>query len=121
MVRSGVASVADQLHAAQHLADGEEAEDLAEDDEAGDELHVGEVAQGGNGRLGEEGGGVLHVLDELLVVGLEGGERPAGLARALTEIRLRVNLRRAHLLALENELGELSSDARVVDDHGGLP
>lgn len=32
----------------------------------------------------------------------------------------RKNVRRAHLLALEDELSELGGDLAVVDDEGGL-
>lgn len=52
MVRRRLAVVADNLEAADHLADGEEAEALSEDDAAGDELGGADVADGLEDGLG---------------------------------------------------------------------
>jgi hypothetical protein len=75
MVCTSVSSVADKLHSANHLSNSEEPENFAHNDGAGGELCAVEVADGGDLRLGEKGGWVCSVLDELLEVGLESGER----------------------------------------------
>lgn len=69
----GVAVVADELEAADHLADGEEAEALSEEDTSSGDLCPGDVTdvlEGSTG-LGEERAG-LDGLHEVLEVGLEG-------------------------------------------------
>jgi hypothetical protein len=76
MVYTSVSSVADKLHSANHLSNSEEPENFAHDDGAGGDLCAVEVADGGNLGLREKGGWVRGVLDELLEVGLESGERP---------------------------------------------
>jgi hypothetical protein len=75
VVRRRLAVVADNLEAADHLADGEEAEALGEDDAAGDELGGADVADGLEDGLGglEEAAG-LDGSPGVLVVGLEGGD-----------------------------------------------
>lgn len=90
-----VAVVPDNLEAAEHLADGEEAEALGGDDAAGDERGLVQVAEalgdgrgllgggggGGRGGLrggGEEGAGVLGGVEGVLEIGLEGGDGAGG-------------------------------------------
>lgn len=87
----GLAVVADELEAANHLTDGEEAEALGRDDAASDEGSLVQVAEaledgggllggrggGGRGSLGggvEEGAGVLEGLSGVAEVALEGGQ-----------------------------------------------
>lgn len=98
MVSGGLAVVADHLHAADHLADGEEAEDLGDDDASGRQLGAVDVAgllQQGGGLLGgllgglgrgglglaEERARVLQPLPQGLEVGLEGREGATRLLR----------------------------------------
>jgi hypothetical protein len=73
-----LAAVPDELEAANHFADGEEAEALGEQDAAGGRLGSCDVAQllgvGGLDDAVEEPGRVLELLDQVLVVGLEGLE-----------------------------------------------
>lgn len=78
VVGAGLAAVADELEAADDLANGEEADELSGDDTAGGELGVGDVAdvvEDGLGGLeeaaGAEGG------PGVLVEGLEGGDGTA--------------------------------------------
>lgn len=73
LVVSGLATVADELEAANHLADGEETEDLGEDDAASDELGSSDAADGLEESAGRDGA-VADGLEEVLVVGLEGGD-----------------------------------------------
>lgn len=83
---SALAVVADELEAADHLADGEEADALSQQDAAADELGGRDVAGAldegaglGGGALGglQQGAGVLDALDGSLEVGLEGGDGAA--------------------------------------------
>lgn len=72
-MRASLAVVADQLEAANHLADGEEAEALSEDDAAGGQLGVADIPgllDEGLGRL--QDAAVLDRPPQVLVVGLEG-------------------------------------------------
>lgn len=68
--------VPDNLESANHLAHGEETEELGDEDAAGSDLCPGEVAHllgvEGLGELGEEGAGGLELLPEVLEVCLEG-------------------------------------------------
>lgn len=100
----GLAVVADELETADHLADGEEAEALSEENTSSGDLCPGDVADvlEGSASLGEERAG-LDGLDEVLKVGLEGGDGG-----------------RSHALAPEDNAAKLSSDLAVVDDEGGL-
>ena len=72
----GLAVVTNELEPANHLADGEEAEKLSQQDAASDDLRPRDVAHLlGVERLGEgldESGGVLQLLPKVLEVGLEG-------------------------------------------------
>lgn len=77
LVVGGLAVVADDLEAADHLADGEEAQGLGEDDADRGELRGAEVADGVDGGLGRGDGAVLDGAEDLLVVGLEGGDGAA--------------------------------------------
>jgi hypothetical protein len=71
--------VADELHAADHFADGEETDTLGEDDAAGGELGGAEVAGLVEEVLGgAEDGAVLDGLPQVLVVGLNGGDGAGG-------------------------------------------
>lgn len=80
VVRAGLAVVADELHATDHLADGEETNTLGEDDAAGCELRGAEVASLVKEVLGgAEDGAVLDGFPEVLVVGLDGGDGAGGL------------------------------------------
>lgn len=125
VVRTGLAVVADELEAADHLADGEEADALGEDDAAGGELGGAEVAGLGEEVLGRgEDGAVLDGLPEVLVVGLDVGD---GAVRGVSDVRLEAvcaqeggDVRRAHLLAAGDVLGHLEADLGVVDDEGCL-
>lgn len=104
MVSGSLAAVANQLESANHLANGEEAEALGEDDTTSSDLDTAEIP----GLVEEVLGGlkegpVLDGLQCVLVVGLEG--RDGG---------------RAHLLAMEDDLGNLGGDLGVVDDEGDL-
>jgi hypothetical protein len=74
MVCTGISSVADKLHSANHLSNSEESENLAHEDGARGELCTVDVADGVDWGLGEKGGWVAGVLDELLEVGLESCE-----------------------------------------------
>lgn len=77
LVVGGLAVVADDLEAADHLTDGEEAQGLGEDDADGGELRGAEVADGVDGGLGRGDGAGLDGAEDLLVVGLEGGDGAA--------------------------------------------
>lgn len=70
---SGLATVADELEAANHLADGEETEELGEDDTTSDELGSTNAADGLEESAGRDGAGA-DGLEDVLVVGLEGGD-----------------------------------------------
>lgn len=79
MVRGGLAVVADNLHAADHLADGEETDALGEDDAASGQLGGAEVAGLVEEVLGGgEDGAVLDGAPEVLVVGLDGCDGAVG-------------------------------------------
>lgn len=74
MVRGGLAVVPDKLEAADHLADGKEADALSEDNTTSDDLGSADVAgalENGLRRLEEASG--LDGSPDVLVVGLEGG------------------------------------------------
>lgn len=81
----GLAVVADDLEAADHLADGEEAEALGSDDGTGGQSsgvdargNVGGLDGSRGGRGGaEEAAGVLDGVQGSLEVGLEGGDGAA--------------------------------------------
>lgn len=78
VVGGGLAVVADELEAANHLSDGEESEALCENDAAGDELSSADVANaldGGAGGLENATG--PDGLPDVLVVCLEGGDGTA--------------------------------------------
>lgn len=99
------AVVADQLEAANDLTNGEEAEQLGGQDTASGQLGGGHAASGldDGGRGLDELGGVLELLEGALESGLEGSKRG-----------------RSHLLGVEDEAGQLETDAGVVDDKGSL-
>lgn len=75
-----LAPVADNVHATDHLADGEEADDLGGGDTGEGELLGAGVADASQEVLGRgevdalEGGGVLGGVDQGLEVGLESGQ-----------------------------------------------
>lgn len=75
MVDTGISSVADKLHSANHLSNGEESKNLTHDDGARGKLCAAKVADGGSRGLGEKGGWVAGALDDLLEVRLESGKR----------------------------------------------
>ncbi len=77
--------VPDQLESANHLANGEEAQALGEEDTASRQLCLVEIPYplqcrlgrgAGLGRCLEESAGVSRLLEEALEVGLEGGNGP---------------------------------------------
>jgi hypothetical protein len=125
-----LAAVPDELEAANHFADGEEAEALGEQDAAGGRLGSCDVAQllgvGGLDDAVEEPGRVLELLDQVLVVGLEGLE--GAIERQKCQFLVvdiirepgRGDVRRSHVLALGDQLGEFQADLGVVDDGGCL-
>lgn len=75
VMRSGLAAVPDELEAADHLANGEEADELGGDDTCGGELGAGDVPDVVDNGLGglEEAAGAEGGPD-VLVEGLEGGD-----------------------------------------------
>jgi hypothetical protein len=73
VVRS-LAVVPNDLEAAKHLADGEEAEDLRSDDAGGGQLRGAQVAGVLDERLRGGDGAGLDAAEDGLVVGLEGGD-----------------------------------------------
>jgi hypothetical protein len=75
MACTSISPVSDKLHPADHLSDGEEAEDLSEDDSSRGDLGAADVADGVHGRVREERRWVSAVLDDLLEGGLESCER----------------------------------------------
>ena len=125
MVSGSLAAVANQLESANHLANGEEAEALGEDDTTSSDLDTVEIP----GLVEEVLGGlkegpVLDGLQCVLVVGLEG--RDGAVLNIVSQrfhrlvLALQGCLRRAHLLAMEDDLGNLGGDLGVVDDEGDL-
>lgn len=79
MVGRRARPVADDLHAANHLANGEEAKDLGGNDTGRSELrpvHIPDAGQEVGGLAGELGG-VLEGVEEGLEVGLESLRGPA--------------------------------------------
>jgi hypothetical protein len=81
---SSLAPVSNDVHAADHLADGEEANDLSSGNtEESDLLGVGvanagqEALRRGNAKV-LDGGRVAEDIDQGLEVGLEGGQGTAG-------------------------------------------
>lgn len=142
-----LAVVPNQLEPANHLADGEEAEQLGHEHTASRELHPRHVPDllgvGGLQEVREEGAGRLQLLPEVLEVGLEG--RNGTVAREATNMSTTApvidnkqsarhmhpfgcdgvggrgaGLRRVHALALDDELGHLEADLGVVDDKRSL-
>jgi hypothetical protein len=97
---SSLAAVADELEAADDLADGEETKELGQNDTAGDELGCGDVADVVDDGLGglEEAAGSDRV-PNVQVEGLETGDGREG-----------------NLLSLEHELAELKAHLGVIDD-----
>jgi len=104
-----LAVVSDNLHPTDHCADGEESEDFrAHDGDLGQLLAVdvadaaedafGCGAAGGRAGARQDGAGVAGGVDDGLQV----------------RLKLRDGWR-SHLLALENDFGELQSNTRVVD------
>lgn len=75
MACTSISPVSDKLHPADHLSDGEEAEDLSEDDSSRGDLGAADIADGVHGRVREERRWVSAVLDDLLEGGLESCER----------------------------------------------
>lgn len=76
MVAGNLAVVADELEAADNLADGEEAEALGEDDTTGNKLGSAEAADLLDNVLGRDGA-ALESRPEVLVGGLESGHGAA--------------------------------------------
>lgn len=126
VVSSLVSSVPDYLHPTDHLTNCEKPQNLSTNNSSldhlfpvhfADRLHYTGRVGGGllSSLLGglEEGIGVSYALDETLEVGLECGDRSAFVSTAFKTIEK--SLRRAHVLALEDQLGELHPDARVVE------
>lgn len=75
MVGGGLAAVADELEAADDLADGEEADKLREDDAAGGELGGADAADAvEDGLRGLEEAAGAEGVPRVLVEGLEGGD-----------------------------------------------
>lgn len=75
LVVSSLAAVADELEATNHLADGEETKALGEDDTASSELGSANVADLLEESLGRaQDGAGLDGSEQVLVVGLEGGD-----------------------------------------------
>lgn len=123
--------VSDNLEAANHLTDGEETEALGSNDTGGGELGIAEVAGLLEDVLGcLEEGASLEGSPKGLVGVLESGHGAAShsmlgayaqwLAWAEGGGRKHGYVRRAHLLALEDQLGNLGADLGVVDNEGGL-
>jgi hypothetical protein len=105
--------VTDKLEAAEHLANGEEADALSGKDAGGGQLGPADAADlfhGGGGIDGaeglREGSGLLNGFPQVLVVGLEGADRPVGVTFvSLKPVRgwlQEGTLRYVHLLALED-------------------
>ena len=137
-MNASLAMVTNKLHPSNHLANGEEPEDLGDHDASGHELGavdvagllqeagslVGGLLGGLGGRalgLAEEGGGVLHLFPQGLEVGLEGRDGTGGgrivskLPRFDVDVQLACekrarNVRRSHLLAAEDDLADLKAD-----------
>lgn len=75
MVRAGLAAVANELESANHLAHGEEAEALSGDDTTNGELSGADIpGLLDEGLGGLEDGPVPNRVEQVLVVGLEGGD-----------------------------------------------
>lgn len=132
----GLAVVADELEPADHLADGEEAEALSGDNAGRRELGVADAADeaAALGRLDElgrgleEGAGAADGLPSALVEGLEGGHGAASPLVCVPGEEVRRSrgkpgeyVRRRHLLAAEDDLGDFYPDLGVVHHEGSLP
>lgn len=118
-----------ELKPPNHLADSEEAKALGEDDARGNELSVAEAETAtlrgldGLGRGLEEVAGLTDGLPGGLVEGLEGGDGavtcqsscPRGGHQGLGR-----DIRRRHLLAAEDDLGNFYADLGVVYHEGDL-
>lgn len=89
MVRAGLATVSNKLESTNDLANGEESKTLGGDNTTGSELGGAEVLgllDEGLGRLDQ--GPVLNGLEQVLVVGLEGGGRTKMCAVRISDLRL---------------------------------
>ena len=73
LVVSSLATVTDELEAANYLSDSEETEKLSDNDATGDKLGSADVTDGLKESAGRDGAGAER-LEEVLVVGLEGGD-----------------------------------------------
>lgn len=128
VVRACFAAVANNLEAADDLANGEEAETFGGHDTTSDELSIADVAGLlGKALRGREKGAVLEGLPQVLVHVLECGDGTALCGLAISSMRSvsheglsGINSRRAHLLAVKDNLGHLGADLGVVDDEGSL-
>ena len=104
--------IPNQLHPADHLANGEEPEHFRKYHAASNELRPVHVAYTREHRLGRhgrgirsklgDGGGIAGEVDHWLEVGLEGLDR--AVAVSVWVSRWERGLRWGHLLALEDEL-----------------
>lgn len=125
--------VADNLPPAEHLADGEEADDLSGDDAEARPLSGGHVADAVEQALGLLAGrlGLLEELararlgEEVLEVALEGSNVTGASISNLMSLapfsvmaRRRRCLRRAHFPFPDNDLAHLDDDLGVVDGRG---
>lgn len=111
--------VTNNVHATNHLTNGEEANNLSGSDTSKGKLLGAGVADTGEDARGRgevlEGGGVV---DEGLEVGLESGHVARHLLVELGVIAIRADLRRSHVLATENQLAELKANLGVVESRG---
>lgn len=100
----GVAPVADNVHSTDHLADGEETNNLGGGNTSESKLLLAGIANPRNDVLEREvleGGGVASSVNQRLEVGLEGSQ-----------------VGRSHVLATEYQLSEFEADLRVIDRRG---
>jgi hypothetical protein len=98
MVRASLAMVSNNLETAKHLASGEETDALGENHSASGELGGANIAGAlDDGTWGLEDAASLNRAEDVLVVVLESGNRG-----------------RVHLLAAEDNLGNLKTDLGVV-------
>lgn len=128
LVVSSLAPVANNVHATDHLTDGEETKDLGSGNANQGKLLRAGVAGTGQEVLGRgevqalDGGRVAGDVDQGLEVGLEGGQ---GARRKGLDCGTRSrsswpgsSLRRSHVLATENQLAKLKADPGVVEGRG---